>query len=155
MKTISRQAFARAVGGALALSALAGCTQMTARTPQSSVLTGRCADVDFPVYFEEGSDRLTAPARQVLGSATARARGCRLASGEIVGLAAADAPSRAVADALSQQRAQSVARALAEAGLPGPALQLRAAGAQGARAPGGRASPMRHAAQVFLHFARA
>ena len=82
-----------------------------------------------------------------------RVRGCRVASGEIVGLAAASTPA-GQADELSRRRAEMVASTLTAEGLPAPALEVRAEGKLGAVGAGGRTSPMRHAAQVFLHFAR-
>lgn len=142
---------ASAIGIMLAMTA--GCSDMHAVPPPpaaASLPAARCADLAFPVYFQDGADQLTPAARQVLASAVARVRGCTLRSGEIVGLAAAGQVS---ADELSQRRAVRVAEALAAAGVPGPALQIKAAGDEGAVGPTGHAAPMRHAAQVFLHFA--
>ena len=137
-------------------AALGGCTQIGAPPAPPPALAsapaGRCGDLDFPVYFTDGSDQLTPPAQAVLRSAAGRVRGCRIRSGEIVGLASAGGPA-AGADALSQRRAVRVAEALASAGVPGPALTLKAGGETGATSPGGDLAPMRHAAQVFLHFA--
>lgn len=138
-------------------AALAACATTPSAPPPAVAVAppsgSACADLDFPVYFEAGSDHLTAPARQVLAAAAGRLRGCRVASGEIVGLASASAPS-ATADELSRRRARTVADALTAAGVPAPALDLRADGRDGARTAAGRAAPMRHAAQVFLHLAR-
>lgn len=148
----------RGGAGAAALAILAGCAQ-TPPTPPPAAPAGalaastRCADLDFPIYFQDGSDQLTPAARQVLSSAVTRVRGCRITSGEIVGLASAGG-SAATADALSQRRAVRVAEALTAAGVPGPALQLKAGGEAGATGPQGHAAPLRHAAEVFLHFQR-
>ena len=148
---------ARPVGcAALALAlSLAGCATPPAAPPPvaAAAQVRACADLDFPVYFETGSDRLTAPARQVLAAAAVRMRGCRVTSGEIVGLASATGAS-STADDLSRRRARAVADALTAEGAPAPALDLRADGQDGARSVGGHAAPMRHAAQVFLHLAR-
>lgn len=147
---------AGSAASALALAAaLTGCATPPAAPPPvvAAAPARACADLDFPVYFETGSDRLTAPARQVLAAAAGRMHGCRVTSGEIVGLAAASAPS-ATADDLSRHRARAVADALTAEGVPAPALDLRADGRDGARSAGGHAAPMRHAAQVFLHLAR-
>ncbi len=139
----------------LILAMLGGCADMgrgAAPPPPSSALAAaRCADLAFPVYFQDASDQLTPSARQVLASAVARVRGCTLRSGEIVGLAAAG--PAVSADTLSQRRAVRVAEALSAAGVPGPALQIKAAGDEGSVSAAGRAAPMHHAAQVFLHFA--
>lgn len=140
---------------ATGLILIAGCSGMgSARPapPAAPLAAARCADLDFPVYFQDGSDQLTPAARQVLAAAVMRVRGCTLQSGEIVGLAAAG--PAAPADQLSQRRAVRVAEALAASGVPGPALQIKAAGDAGAVGPTGHAAPMRHAAQVFLHFTR-
>ncbi|MBE7217413.1 MAG: OmpA family protein [Caulobacteraceae bacterium] len=141
---------------ATGLALTAGCSDMgaprVAPPPPPPLAAARCADLDFPVYFQDGSDQLTPAARQVLAAAVTRVRGCTLRAGEIVGLAAAG--PAIPADELSQRRAVRVAEALAAAGVPGPALQIKAAGDAGAVGPSGHAAPMRHAAQVFLHFAR-
>lgn len=153
-----RTAALRVMAGALAPAVLAaGCVQTPtpppAAAPGALAAASRCADLDFPIYFQDGSDQLTAPAQQVLSSAVTRVRGCRILHGEIVGLASAGG-SAATADALSQRRALRVAEALTAAGVPGPALELKAGGETGATGPHGHAAPLRHAAQVFLHFQR-
>ena len=148
----------RGLAGATALAVLAaGCAQTSPPAPpplapvSALAASARCADLDFPIYFQDGSDQLTPAARQVLSSAVTRVRGCRITSGEIVGLASAGG-SVATADALSQRRAVRVAEALTAAGVPGPALQLKAGGEAGATGPRGHAAPLHHAAEVFLHF---
>lgn len=145
-------------GGLALAAALAGCAGSMAGGSAPSggaaaALGARCTDLAFPIYFQDGSDQLTPQARQVLSGNVAHVRGCRVLSGEIVGLASAGGSAQ-TADALSQRRAVRVAEALAAAGVPGPALQLKAAGDEGAVGPHGHAAPLRHAAQVFLHFQR-
>lgn len=139
--------------GACAAAATASCqSQGGARPPL--VASTRCADVSFPVYFEEGSDQLTAAARQVIAARSRQAQGCRIMSAEVLGLA--DAPGAPAANLqLSQRRASVVAQALAAAGLPAPTFDIRAAGDATALTPNGRRRPLNRKAEVRLHAAAA
>src|SRR5579875_609010 len=85
---------------------LSACADMGPRA--SRVATARaCADVTFPVYFEKGSDQLTAPARQELAYAASQVKGCKLGEVEVLGLADADGPEARNLE-LSKRRAAVV-----------------------------------------------
>jgi hypothetical protein len=108
----------------------------------------RCSDGRFSIYFAEGSDRLTEPARQVIAARARVLRTCRIREVRVIGLS--DASGAAESNlSLSQKRARRVAEALAAEGLPRPVFEVRGAGAWGATRDG-REIPVRRRAEVVL-----
>jgi outer membrane protein OmpA-like peptidoglycan-associated protein len=129
---------------------LSACTtterQQIVRTP------ARCVDQTVQVYFEPQSWELTKEGRAVLDAAAGAAKGCRVTSVEVIGLAdAAGAPAASLE--LSQKRAGSVAAALRADALPAAEFKVAAAGQAGAVTPEGHAQPMRRRADIVLHLA--
>ena len=108
-----------------------------------------CVDLNFPIYFEKGSDQLTAPARQEMTYAAERVKGCKLGAVEVLGLADADgAVHRNLV--LSRQRAVVVAEALANSGLPAPTFDIEAIGEAGAKTETGEPEPLRRKTEVVI-----
>ncbi len=107
-----------------------------------------CADFSFPIYFDTGSDQLTAPAREAIRYAALRVKGCKLGPVAVVGLADADGRARRNL-VLSRRRAVVTAEALAAAGLPAPTFDIEALGEQGARTADG-AEPLRRRTEVVI-----
>lgn len=117
-------------------AALAGCAQrsLPAAIPVSAVAaTNLCVGTTIPIYFEEGSDRLTAPALQALSSATQPLQQCRIREVVVVGLTQGD-PTPANQQ-LSENRALQVTRALAAQGMPAPRVEAFAGAAPGSAEP--------------------
>ena len=113
----------------------------------------RCQDMQFPIYFSEGSDTLTPIASQAIATAADKARGCHVGTIRVTGLA--DASGGALANLqLSQRRAATVTAALAAQGLPSPAFDVDAKGEQGAVLANGRTAPMQRRTDVEIHFVR-
>jgi len=109
-----------------------------------------CSDFSFPIYFEKGSDQLTAPARAVVDASVQQVRGCRVSRIEVLGLADADGPKLRNL-ALSRRRADNVAHALAGDGLPTPVFDIEAIGEAGAKAADGKPEPLRRRTEVVIH----
>ena len=126
------------------------CATPPAPKPLAPSLAPACADFSFPIYFESGSDDLTQAARVVLVDASVSARRCAISRVEVLGLADADGPTHRNL-VLSRRRAGVVAKALMEAGLPGPDFDIEAIGEAGARAADGKADPMRRRTEVVIH----
>jgi outer membrane protein OmpA-like peptidoglycan-associated protein len=109
-----------------------------------------CGDFNFPIYFEKGSDQLTAQAQQELTFAAGRVKGCKLGQIEVLGLADADGAAHRNL-VLSRERATVVAKALAAAGLPTPTFDIEALGESGSVTPSGEPEPLRRRAEVVIH----
>lgn len=108
-----------------------------------------CANSSLVIYFDEGSDHLTQPARELIAETARQVHGCAIAGVRVVGLAdAVGAPEANLT--LSQRRARRVAEALVGQGMPAPEFQVSAVGENGAILPGGREEPVRRRAEVFL-----
>ncbi len=137
----------------LALSAaLAGCSTTPKPLATPSVAPVLCADFNFPIYFEKGSDQLTGAAHQEIAYTASRIKGCKIGTIDVLGLA--DADGRAHRNLiLSRQRAQVVAQALAAAGLPAPKFDIEALGESGAVTPDGEPEPLRRRTEVVIHAA--
>jgi outer membrane protein OmpA-like peptidoglycan-associated protein len=133
---------------AAAAVALTGCASAK-RVAGVEEPPPRCADIAFPIYFASGSTALTGPAQQAIRMAAQSSRGCKGASVEVTGLADAVGPAEQ-AEALSRDRAQAVAQALAAQGFPAPIVQ--SGGADGARTPAGAVVPARRRAEVVIRF---
>src|SRR4051812_32136368 len=120
---MSRTGIRIAITGGLGALLLAGC----AATPRPGplVISQKCADLDFPVYFERYSAKLTAPARAIIVDAGQQSDGCSVASVTVIGLAGGLDPHHKLLD-LSSKRASMVAKALADAGFPQPTFNVQA-----------------------------
>ena len=128
----------------------AGCADMGGGS-HSAVAAGsaRCADERFPVYFARGSAELQGDSRTVILTASHRVSGCRITAVDVTGVAAPDAAGRTADPALTQKRADTVAQALALAGLPTPSFDVQVAGAPAA--PAGERTPSPRRTEVVLH----
>lgn len=138
-----------------AVTVAGGCASKWPRTRAELVTPATtCADTHFTIYFNEGSDRLTQPAVQVISETARSLQGCRIDRARVVGLA--DASGAAQANlTLSQRRALRTAEALRAVGVPAPSFEIDAAGAAGAVMPDGREDPVRRRAEVYLTVAPA
>ena len=108
-----------------------------------------CADFNFPIYFQKGSDQLDPEARREITYAASRVKGCKLGVMEVLGLADADGPAHRNL-VLSRKRALVVAEALAADGLPAPRFDIEALGESGAKTPGGEPEPLRRRTEVVI-----
>lgn len=147
---MSRTGFRIAMAGALGALLLAGC----AATPRPGplVISQKCADLDFPVYFQRFSAKLTPPARAIIADAGRQSEGCPVASVTVMGLSGGRDPNHKLLD-LSSKRASMVAKALAQAGFPEPTFNVQAQ-AQGLSGDEGAREPMQRRAEVLIKFAR-
>lgn len=138
-----------AIIGAVA-AATGACASRWPRERADLVMPARtCADAQFTIYFNEGSDRLTQPAAQVIQETVRGLEGCRIDRVRVVGLAdATGAPAANLS--LSQRRALRTAEALRVAGAPAPTFEIGAAGDAGALTADGREDPVRRRAEVYL-----
>ncbi len=131
------------VSGCASLSTLAAGRQI-ATTPH-------CTDFFFSVYFAAASDTVTRQARAVIRDAGAHAKGCKVTGIDVVGLSDYRGMSDANLD-LAHRRADQIAAALVETGLPSPTFKLSAIGAAGAIADDGK-KPIRRRVDVTIRFA--
>ena len=92
---------------------------------------------------------LTDAARQAIGMTATQLQGCRIKHVKVTGLADARSGTAAANQSLSERRARSVAEALAAAGLPAPAFEVAAAGAEGAVVNGVN-DPLRRRTEVVI-----
>ena len=127
---------------AAAAGSLGACASVV---PQAWLPGPTCEDITFPVYFQERSDALTPPALQMLAMAADKARSCRVANVEVVGLA----DQRDASPELSQLRAENVSRALMARGLSVP--RTDALGIVSTRGRDGRTQPMERRTEVVIH----
>lgn len=135
--------------GCVAL-ALAGCAATP--KPRPLVISQQCADLDFPVYFNRFSAKLTGPALQVVADAGKAAQGCTVASVSVTGLSGGRPDGKASLLDLSSKRASAVAKALTNAGLPAPRFDVTAIASP---TPAGADSrePLQRRAEVMIQFA--
>lgn len=136
---------AAGLAGALGL---AGCT--TTPKPGPLVISQKCADLDFPVYFQRYSAQLTAPARAIIADAGRASVGCPVARVTVVGLSGGPDPHHRLLD-LSSKRASTVAKALAQAGFPEPVFKVEAQ-AQGLTGREAAREPLQRRAEVMVNF---
>lgn len=143
------------LAAALLLSGVAAgaCAEMSLPRSASgpTAASGRCGDESFPIYFARGSAELSEPARRVIGSASNRVAGCRITAVDVRGIGLPDAPGASANAALTQSRADNVARALAAAGLPSPAFDVQIAGSARAPTRANRSEPLSRRTEVVLH----
>lgn len=102
-----------------------------------------CDDITFPVYFQEKSDALTPPAEQMLVMAAQKAKACKVAGVEVVGLS----DVRDASPELSQLRAETVSRTLIANGLQVPRSDALGVAA---RTGDGRTQPMQRRTEVII-----
>lgn len=136
---------------AMSATTLGGCAATHRILTRADLVreTPVCADTSFVVYFNEGSDRLTRQAGQLIGATARRYRGCEVTGVRVVGLAdATGSPTDNLS--LSQRRARTVAAALAKQGLPAASFDLAAGGELGAVTRDGSEEPVRRRAEVRL-----
>lgn len=134
--------------------AAAGCAAPGAYKTRSDLVTdpSACADKRFEVYFVPDRATLTDAARQAVAMTATQLQGCRIEHVKVTGLADARSGTAAANQTISEQRARAVAEALAGAGLPAPAFDIEAAGAQGA-VVGGVNDPLRRRTEVLIKVA--
>ncbi|ADG12452.1 OmpA family protein [Caulobacter segnis] len=111
-----------------------------------------CLSFTSSIYFDQDSAALTPEARMVLANARTQAKGCRVESVRVIGLADAVGASEANL-ALSKRRADVVSSALAAHGFGKADFDLAAVGDAGARAPSGAAAPLRRRADIVFALA--
>lgn len=148
MTTLTRMAL---VGAAAAgLVSTAACGTFGPKSRDDLVMAApRCADTSFTVYFNEGSDRLTQPAMQLIRETSRQLRPCTVVTARVVGLADATGTPEANLS-LSQRRAVKAAEALRNEGIPAPSFEIDAGGDAGATTAEGEDNPLRRRATVFL-----
>ena len=148
--TSGRTSAATAAGLAALATLAAGCADLRAPAAgRGPAVAGRCSDERFPIYFARGSADLAPEAQTVIRSASSRVSGCRITQVDVVGMSAPEAGAPVDA-ALTQRRADNVARALAAAGLPAPAFDVQVAGAR-RLPPAGERTPLARRTEVVLH----
>nr|WP_312161040.1 OmpA family protein [Brevundimonas diminuta] len=129
----------------------AGCAATSGYKERSDLVSdpSACADKRFEVYFVPDRATLTDAARQAIGMTATQLQGCRIKHVKVTGLADARSGTAAANQTISEQRARAVAEALAGAGLPAPAFDIEASGAQGA-VVGGVNNPLRRRTEVLI-----
>ena len=138
--------------GTLALS-LAACATVQKARDRIIKAPVSCVDQTVQIYFEPESAELTREGKAVINAAAGAARGCKVTSVEVLGLADSAGPADANLE-LSKRRAQSVTAALASAGLPAAEFRIAAAGDAGATTAGGQSRPLRRRADITLHLSK-
>lgn len=156
--SLEREAEMKTMGfaalGGVALTGLAACGGGARYTERDQLVAEptACAERRFDIYFAEGQDRLTEPARALIGMTAAQLEGCAIQRVRVTGLA--DASGRADANqALSERRAAAVAQAFEAAGWPAPAFEVEAVGAEGATTAEGAREPLRRRTEVIVEAA--
>jgi len=143
--------FPAAVVGVMTLAFLAGCSTPGVYKTRSDLVSdpAACAAKRFEVYFDQDQARLTTAAREAISLTATQLQGCDVTRVQVLGLADARSGTPAANQSLSERRARSVAEALAGAGLPAPAFEVAAAGADGAVVNGVN-DPLRRRTEVVI-----
>lgn len=143
--------FPIAVVGGLTLALLAGCAAPGAYRTRADLVSdaAACAPKRLEVYFDQDQARLTSAAHQALSLTATQLQGCDVTRVQVLGLADGRSGSAAANQTLSERRARSVAEALAGAGLPAPAFEVAASGAEGAVVNGVN-DPLRRRTEVLI-----
>ena len=138
-----------AVGGLIL--ALGGCSTPGLYKTRGDLVSNpaACAAKRFEVYFDQDQARLTSAAREAISLTATQLQGCDVTKIQVLGLADARSGTAAANQSLSERRARSVAEALAAAGLPAPAFEVAAAGAEGAVVNGVN-DPLRRRTEVVI-----
>ena len=133
-------------------TALAGCETLGPAKPYSGpvvAVADSCTDITASIYFERDSARLNRDAEQVLRAIAAQAEACRFRNVDVYGLSdPVGAPAANVA--LSQRRAETVSRELAQLGYTEVTFKLIAAGESGAVMPTGEVEPLRRRVDIIF-----
>ena len=130
--------------------ALTGCSTMGMPSRDQLVAEpSACTAKRFDIYFAEDQAALTDAARTAIGVAATQLQGCQIKTVRVLGLASSTG-DEAANQALSEQRALTVAEALTSHGWPAPAFELAAAGDQGATTPSGVSEPLRRRTEVLV-----
>jgi outer membrane protein OmpA-like peptidoglycan-associated protein len=142
------------VVGGLTLALLAGCTTPGVYKKRSDLVTdpAACSARRFEIYFDQDKARLTPAAREAISLTATQLQGCDVTRVQVLGLADARSGTAAANQTLSERRARSVAEALAGVGLPAPAFEIAAAGADGAVVNGVN-DPLRRRTEVLIEAA--
>lgn len=135
----------------LSLTLLAGCATPGAYKTRADLVSdpAACGARRFEVYFDQDEARLTTAAREAIGLTATQLQGCDVTKVQVLGLADARTGTAASNQSLSERRARSVAEALAGVGLPAPAFEVAAAGAEGAVVNGVN-DPLRRRTEVLI-----
>lgn len=141
------------VASAALACGLAGCASMEGMRHRLVRTPPACQDVTAPVYFDPDVAIVTPEGRKVIEAAAESARGCRVTSVTVVGLADAAGDPAANLE-LSRKRTAAVAEALIKAHLPAATYELNAAGQAGAVTSDGKVQPVRRRADITLHLAK-
>jgi peptidoglycan-associated lipoprotein len=131
---------------ALAGVTVGGCASVDKVRARFVAAPPRCETMNFPVYFRDNSDALTGPAMQTISATAARAKGCKIAAVEVIGLGDAKGTASQNLE-LSKRRAQAVADALKANGFPVPTYVAGEGGAAN-----GPPNPSQQGAQVRIRF---
>lgn len=123
-----------------------GCASVEKVRARFVAAPARCETMNFPVYFRDNSDALTGPAMQTISATATRAKGCKVAAVEVIGLGDAKGTASQNLD-LSKRRAQAVADALKANGFPTPTYVEGEGGASN-----GPPNPSQQGAQVRIRF---
>ena len=134
--------------------AAAGCAATSGYKERSDLVSNpaACAAKRIEVYFDQDQARLTTAAREAISLTATQLQGCDVTKVQVLGLADARSGTAAANQSLSERRARSVAEALAAAGLPAPAFEVAAAGAEGALVNGVN-DPLRRRTEVVIEAA--
>ena len=140
-----------AAASGLILALLAGCSTPGVYKKRSDLVSNpaACAARRFEVYFDQDQARLTTAAREAISLTATQLQGCYVTKVKVLGLADARSGTAAANQSISERRARAVAEALAGAGLPAPAFDIEAAGADGA-VVGGVNDPLRRRTEVLI-----
>ena len=133
-------------------AALAACVMPGGPPPYTGPVDASpnpCTDITASIYFERDSAALTRDAMQVLRGIAAQAEACRFRNVNVYGLSdPVGAPAANVA--LSQRRAETVSRELAQLGYTEVTFKLIAAGESGAVMPTGEVEPLRRRVDIIF-----
>ena len=133
-------------------AALAACVMPGGQPPYTGPVVASpnpCTDITASIYFERDSAALTRDAMQVLRGIAAQAEACRFKNVSVYGLSdPVGAPSANVA--LSERRAETVSRELAQLGYTEVTFKLVAAGESGAVMPTGEVEPLRRRVDIIF-----
>jgi outer membrane protein OmpA-like peptidoglycan-associated protein len=136
---------------------ICACASGEARPPSAAtkqVSAANCDTRQFTVYFGSWETQLNDEARTGLSALQSDLSGCQIEHVDIVGLAGAPGTAQANVE-VSQQRAETVAAALAAGGWPRGKFSITARGAEGATLGDGAEAPMRRRAEITVRTAAA
>ena len=147
MKKVGRAVVGLVVLGGLVAGCASGNPWPKSRS-QIVAVAPACEDFAVQIYFETESAALTSEARSVLKGAETLAKGCKVVSVRVVGLADAKGGGPDSNLSLSKKRADTVTRALEKSGFKAVDFEVGAAGDAGATTSNGEARPLRRRADI-------